>query len=889
MQAYTFLFTDIEGSTQLWEKHPQAMQAALERHDSLLRQAIQAAGGQVFKTVGDAFCAVFIDPAAALVSAIAAQRALGNEDWGETPVRVRIGLHYGPAQSRDADYFGPTLNRTARLMSAGHGGQILCSGALQNALGNHPMLTTGQVKLFDLGEHRLKDLIQPEHIFQVCAPGLAESFPPLHTLDSYYHNLPYQLNSFVGRQKELEDLKTRLRSQRLITLTGPGGTGKTRLALQAAAEVIDQFADGVCWVELAPLTDPGMVNQTVAKALGLQENPGRALLEQFSEYLRNKRLLLILDNCEHVLQNCAELADHLLRSCQHVQLLASSREPLGINGEAILRVPSLHVTVLGAVQGQTPTLAELAQVEAIRLFVDRASAVQSSFELNENNLRDVLRICQRLDGIPLAIELAAARVRSLTSAQLVERLDDRFRLLTGGSRTALPRQRTLAALIDWSYDLLSPGEQEAFYSLGVFSGGFTLEAAEAVIAGSNTPTVDLVDSLFNKSLLAADLNPAQARYYLLETIRQYAQEKLFASGRGEAIGSRHFDHFLALARQAAEGVNGPQQITWLKRIKAEYDNLRAALAWAAERQPHKGLELAAALWMFWDIHGYFVEGLNWLKEFIQRCKNLGAADAPDNAVRLRALLAAAFLSTRCTEMQSSEEYYTQAKSLAAALGARHSLAEMTEFAGLIAFMRGNLEQAAEHWKEGLSISQELHDELLTGQITGFIAYLAMQHGNHQQANKLYGQSLALFQNLQNPREIAGAFYNLAEVALLQKDHASALSYAAQSLGLYQDLEDAHGIATMQRVQAQALHQQGSPLEAMGLCNQSLQGFLKMGDRNCAAQVYLARGAASLALGQNQNAAEDFAQALELFRAAQDTMGVEKAQQFLNSVIMETNG
>ena len=884
MATFTFLFTDIEGSTQMWEKHPEAMQATLERHDALLRQAIEAAGGQVFKTVGDAFCAVFTNPASALFAAVASQHALYAKDWGEMPVRMRIGLHCGPAQQRDADYFGPTLNRVARLMSAGHGGQILLSGAMCAALGDaHLVLQNEQVDLLDLGEHYLKDLIQPEHIFQVCVPGLAQTFPALRTLNAHYHNLPLQLTSFIGRQTELDGLKTRLASQRLLTLTGPGGTGKTRLALQAAAEIIEQFPDGICWVELAPVTNPTLTAQTVAKALGFQENPIRPVLEHLADYLRDKHLLLILDNCEHLLQNCADLADYVLRACQYVHILASSREPLGIDGENIVRVSSLQLPAAQLISEQSTSLSELAQAEAVRLFVDRACAVQANFELTQANVFDVLHICQRLDGIPLAIELAAARVRSLTPEQLIKRLDDRFRLLTGGSRTALPRQRTLAALIDWSYDLLSPDEQDAFSSLGIFSGGFALEAAEAVIGDSAIPVVDRIDSLFNKSLVAVDLNSPQPRYYLLETIRQYAQEKLFASGNGETIGLRHFDYFLALARQAAEDVNGSQQIFWLKRIKAEYDNLRAALAWAIERQPHSGLEMAAALWVFWDIHGYFAEGLHWLKEFIHRCEKPDFSSSSDDAVRAQALLAAAFLSTRCTEMQNSEDYCLQAKSLASAISDRRILAEIAVFSGLVAFMRDNEAQAVQYWEESLALSQELHDDLLTGQITGYIAYLAMQRNDYLHSVELYEQSLALFQRIQNPREIAGVFYNLAEVALLQKDYASALSYAAQSMTLYQDLEDVHGLATLQRIQAQALHQQGDLFEAMRLCDQSLQGFQKLGDRSCAAQVYLARGALCQNLDQPQNAAGDFVQALERFRMAQDKLGMKRAQELLDSI------
>ncbi|HZO88686.1 MAG TPA: adenylate/guanylate cyclase domain-containing protein, partial [Chthonomonadaceae bacterium] len=458
----TFLFTDIEGSTRLWEQHPEAMRSALARHDVLLQEAIEQHSGHVFKTIGDAFCAAFDAAPSALAAALSAQRALASEDW-QAPIRlrVRMALHTGAAEARGGDYFGPPLNRVARMLAAGHGGQVLLSQAACDLLGD--ALPEG-VSLRDLGRHRLRDLQQSEHLYQLLHPNLPADFPPLRSLEAFAHNLPVQLTSFIGREKEMEEIKRLLSTAHLLTLTGSGGCGKTRLALQVAADRVEEYADGVWLVELAAIADLGLVPQTVAVALGVSEEPNRPLGETLANYLRPKSLLLVLDNCEHLLTACAQLADTLLRTCPKVRILASSREGLGLLGEALYHVPSLSLPD----EKRLPTLEQLSQYEAVRLFVERAVLSRPDFAVTAQNAASVVQICSRLDGIPLAIELAAARARALAVEQLAQRLDDRFRLLTGGSRTALPRQQTLRALIDWSYDLLSEAERTLLRRLSVF-------------------------------------------------------------------------------------------------------------------------------------------------------------------------------------------------------------------------------------------------------------------------------------------------------------------------------------------------------------------------------------------------------------------------------------
>ena len=477
----TFLFTDVEGSTKLWEAYPHAMKSALQRHDDLLREVIEARQGYVFKTVGDAFCAAFATATDALHAALNVQVSLQQETWGETgPLKVRMALHTGEAQERDGDYFGPALSRVARLQSTGGGGQTLLSDVTHDLCRD---ALPPEAVLQDLGQHRLKDLGRPEQVFQLCHPSLPADFPPLNSLDNpaLPNNLPQQVTSFIGREKEMAEIAALLGNTRLLTLTGSGGSGKTRLSLQVAADLLDGTGDGVWLVELAPLSDPALVPQAVAAVLGVKEETGKTLTQTLTAYLKGRRLLLVLDNCEHVLDACARLADSIIRACPQVQILASSREGLGIAGEQTYRVPSLSLP--SSSLAATPE--SLSQYEAVSLFVARALAHQPAFAVTNANAPALASACLRLDGIPLAIELAAARVRSLSVEEINSRLDNRFRLLTGGSKTALPRQQTLRALIDWSYDLLTDQEKTLLRRLSVFAGGWTLAAAESVCSDND--------------------------------------------------------------------------------------------------------------------------------------------------------------------------------------------------------------------------------------------------------------------------------------------------------------------------------------------------------------------------------------------------------------------
>ena len=521
--AVAILFTDIEGSTVLWEQDGARMSQALAAHDALARRVVQSRHGTLVKTTGDGMHAVFDDVLDALAATVDLQQALADPAaTNGVPLRVRCGLHAGVVERRDNDYFGSPVNRAARIMSAAHGGQVLLSQAAVDGVGE---MLPSTVSLRDLGRVRLKDLSSPERVYQVVHPQLRQEFPTLRSLEATPNNLPHQVTSFVGRESELVELQRLLTRTRLLTLTGSGGCGKTRLALQVAADSLERFPDGAWLVELAPLADPDLVPQTVASVLGLKGEPGKPIARSLVEHLEDKRLLLLLDNCEHLLDGCAQLVATLVRQCPLVTLLASSREALGIDGEQAYRVPSLSLPDLR----REHTRESVARFEAVQLFTDRALFARPDFQVTEQNVAALASICQRLDGIPLAIELAAARVRSLSVEEINRKLDQRFQLLTGGSRTALPRQQTLRSLIDWSYDLLSDRERQVLQRLSVFAGGWTLEAAELVCAGdgvADQEVLDLLASLCDKSLVLVEQNDEGYRYRLLETVRQYARERL---------------------------------------------------------------------------------------------------------------------------------------------------------------------------------------------------------------------------------------------------------------------------------------------------------------------------------------------------------------------------
>jgi len=574
----TFLFTDLEGSTRLWEEHPDAMRTALARHDEILRDAVEGHGGHVVKTTGDGLHAAFAVAPEAVVAAIDAQRVLLDEAWAlPEPLRVRMGLHTGGAEVRDGDYFGPAVNRAARVSAAAHGGQVVVSHATEELIRDD--LPAGAA-LTDLGEHRLRDLARPERVYQVDAAGLPDDFPPLRSIDAFPSNLPLQLSSFVGREREITNIAKELHEARLVTLTGVGGVGKTRLSIQVAAEVLPHYPDGVWLCELAAATDPDTLVQVVASTLGASARPGLDLGASILEYLHARELLVVLDNCEHLLDAAGRLSEGILRECANVRILATSREGLGVEGERVVALRSLGVPEPGAERDA------IATSDAARLFLERARSAQAEFELDDAASGAVAEICRRLDGIPLAIELAAARVVAMHPQEIADHLDERFRLLTGGRRTAVERHHTLRATVDWSYSLLSPNEQTVFERLGVFAGSFDAAAAESVASGDGIERWDVVDALTDlvaKSMVTADRSSGTTRYQLLETLRQYARELLDEHGGSDVWRRRHAEHYAAFAEEAGTAMIGPEELAWRARLVRDLDNLRAAVIWSLDR------------------------------------------------------------------------------------------------------------------------------------------------------------------------------------------------------------------------------------------------------------------------------------------------------------------
>jgi predicted ATPase/class 3 adenylate cyclase len=714
----TLLFTDVEGSTHLWEDAPEEMARALERHEYLVRHAMDANGGYVFKTIGDAFCVAFATGHEALRAALETQRALTAEVWpAGAVIRVRIALHTGVCQERDGDYFGPVVNRTARLMAIAHGGQVVLSGVTAELLADFP---PDEGMLRDLGQHRLRDLGRPEHVWQLDAATVPSEFPPLTSLDNpeLPNNLPELLSSFVGRDEELGEVRALINEHRLVTLTGAGGSGKTRLAMQAAAELLDGQGEGVWLVELASVNDEEHVPLAVAAVLGIQEMLDVSPLETLISALSNQDVLLILDNCEHLIGACSKFADEVLRNCAQVRVLATSREPLGIEGERVYRVPSM--TLPGE---EVETLADLSSSDAVALFLGRAREVD--FVASNDDAALVSSICVRLDGIPLALELAAARLSSMSLTQLHERLDQRFRLLTGGSRNVMARQQTLQALVDWSYGLLTPAEQSVLRRLSVFVGGFSLEAAESIGANELVDEFDVANvlhSLVAKSLVVADRGVGSVRFRLLETIRQYSAQKLLDTDGDEAtldVRDRHADFYVNLAISAGAGYYGPQHVHWARTLDLEGENLRATLTHCAATAQRS----EDVLKVFVAIEWYFVSRLSWdlLPILAKAMKSVG--DAPTK------LLAGALI------IQGQLE---------------------------IAFAMLDDEKvarAAEQAERGLAIAHDLGEHALESRALGILAYYAGRHHDIDLAVRLGQESIDAARRSGESSEISIALFS----------------------------------------------------------------------------------------------------------------------------------
>jgi predicted ATPase/class 3 adenylate cyclase len=728
----TFAFTDIEGSAPRWERNRAAMRDAVRRHDALLHALFAGHGGHVFKTTGDGFCAVFATAPDAISAALDAQRALFTEDFSAVDgLRVRIAVHTGLADERDSDYFGPTVNRVARLLAISHGGQILISGVTRDIA--HDDLPAGAT-LEDLGSQRLQDLAEPEHVWQLSIAGLPSSFPPLRSLDASANNLPIQRTTFVGREQDVAEVKCLSKRHPLLTLVGSGGVGKTRLALQVGAELLDLYSDGVWFVDFATISDPELVASVVAKSFGMSQEPGRRIEESIPPWLKRKQLLLIFDNCEHLLEPVAALADMILAAVQGVHILATSRQALDISGEVVHRLPSLgvpfDVTALPA--------DEAVRYGAVALFVDRATAADTRFVLTDNTAPIVAEICRHLDGIPLAIELAAARVKVLSMPHLAQRLNERFKILTGGSRGALPRQKTLSATIDWSYDLLTPQEQLLFARLGIFAGGFGLDTAAAVCGGDDLDESDILDlmtSLIDKSLVVVEASDEQERYRLLESTAAYALEKLRTFGQRDRMARRHAEYFRDLSEAADERFGSRPRFEWLAGVEPELDNYRAALNWALT-QEHDillGGAIVGALAQLWFDAGLIVEGRYWIDLALER---MGSASQPRIAARLQLTLARLLSGARRYEASK------RAMRLYESAGDAAGFARAQRLAGSALYQMGRLVEARQTTLQAAAVSRASKDAWSRAHCLSQLAYIETDLGNFDAGREFHRQALA---------------------------------------------------------------------------------------------------------------------------------------------------
>ncbi len=784
----TFLFTDIEGSTNLWEQHPEGMRRALSRHDTLLRATITSHNGIVFKTIGDGFYAAFADAANAVTAALAAQRLLSAEEWESFLARenesmgaeqvppgspgkiaasfhlnVRMALHTGTAVERDHDYFGPTINRVARLLAIGHGGQILLSQKTADAVSQY--LPSG-ISLLGLGEHRLRDLHQSEHVFQLLHPDVQIKFPTLKSLGNALHTgrLPGPLTSFIGREKEQEEIGRLLATTRLLTLIGAGGCGKTRLALETAAKVAGEYPDGVWVVELASLSEQALVPQTVASVLAIREASGQTLEQSLIEHLRAKRLLLILDNCEHLMDASARLVGTLVQGCRQLRILVTSREPLRIAGEQAYRIPSLS----SPDPKRAATLETLLRYEAVRLFIDRVRLTRPDFMVTAANAPTIGSLCTCLDGIPLAIELAAARVRSLSVEEIHARLDDRFRLLTGGNRTALPRQQTLRALIDWGYTLLEDREREILRRLSVFKGGWTLEAAKQVCSGvrdadrhapfEEWEVLDLLTGICDKSLAQADTEglDGRTRYRLLETVRQYSGEKLLECGEAEEVRRLHRDFYLQQAEDISLKLYGPEQGFWFDTLEIEHDNMRAALAYCEEANDSEAeLRLVGALGRFWDTRGYLHEGKERFLRALSR-------SAEPTLYRAKAMIKGGWIAYLQHEYGTAQNYYGQALEIYEAHKDMVGVAESLHLLAMIARMRGDLEKATELFEQVVELNIKTGQSIAS--VLSHLGAIAFERGKVAEARQHLERALEGYRKGGNVQFAAAILRGLARYA-----------------------------------------------------------------------------------------------------------------------------
>jgi predicted ATPase/class 3 adenylate cyclase/DNA-binding CsgD family transcriptional regulator len=825
----TLLLADVEGSTRLWESQPDQMTAAMARMNQTVSDTIAARGGvrPVEQGEGDSFVAAFARASDAVACALELQRA------PLAPIRLRIGVHSGEIQLRDeGNYAGPTINRTARLRDLGHGGQTLLSGVTAALVLDR---LPADAWLTDLGSHPLRDLPRPERVTQLCHPDLVNDFPPLRVAKAVtFQHLPVQLTSFVGRDADIAQVRDLVAENRLVTLTGAGGVGKTRLAIQIAGQIANEFPDGIWYVDLAPITDPDLVPITTAGTLGLPDQPGRSTMDTLSRFVADRHMLVVLDNCEHLLDASAELVVALLGAAAGLTLLATSREPIGVAGELSWRVPSLP-------------LAD----KAVELFTDRARRARADFEINDDNLGTVSEICRRLDGVPLAIELAAARVRALSLTEILDSLHDRFRLLTGGARTAVRRQQTLRASVDWSHALLTEPERVLFRRLAAFMGGFDLDGAQSVCGGGDVERYQVLDQLallVDKSLVVADETASRTRYRLLETVRQYALEKLGESGEADAVRTRHRDHYTSMAAllDAPAGSDYEQRID---QADTEIDNLRAAFGWSRENSDVElALALASSLQPLWQARGRLREGLTWFDTALADLDAKHHEVTP--AVRARALADRAFLGILAGAAASLDQAQ-QALAIAREVDDPALLVRAFTACGYVASFF-DAEASRAYLAEAIGLARELGDPWRLTQILAAQAFAAGAAGNPLASRVAAEEGRNLADAIGDQFDACRCRTYLGRAQLFQGDLAAAAEQFAAVADVGEAAHDEFLRADSRAMNGWVLAYQGDIAAARAAADVAVEAAAEVGGL-LAGLAYWALAAAALAAGDVETA------------------------------------
>ncbi len=842
----TFLFTDIEGSTLRWEAHGREMGAALERHNAIMDSAVAAHAGIVFKKLGDGCCAVFDRAKNAVDAALEAQRRLAQEDFSAVSgVRVRMAVHTGETEERDGDYFGPAVNRVARLMGLAQGGQVLLTSVTADMVERH---LGAHVSVRELGYFTLRDVAAPERVFQLCAPELRDEFALSPLSQPSRNNLPTQLTRLVGRDEEVAALMACVQNNRLVTIAGSGGIGKTRIAVCVGSQMLQTFPDGVWLVELAPITVDQFVPNAVAAALGIHESPDRSLNASIAAALSARSTLLIFDNCEHLIEAVAEFCRELLRASNGLHVLATSRQALGLAGEQVYRVPPLTYPP----RGSAVTAQDALQYSAVALFAERAAAVRQNFVLTQETAPIVGDICRRLDGIALAIELAAARIGVLSVARLSDGLTERFRLLTRGSRDDLPHHQTLRALIDWSYNSLDEREKALFRHVGVFAGGFSWDAAAATCGqncGDALEVLDLLASLAAKSLVVAHTEGSHERYDLLESSREYALEKLAENGERQLAARKHAEFFRDFAQKGDQETAMPQY-QWFAQLAREHENVRAALLWAldARNDPVLGGTIAGSLERFWFDAGHLGEGLYWIE-----CGLAALDEALEPGVAARLHLARAVLLQAAKKLEAAERacelyeavsdrrglgYALRQRALALRRARRWTAAEtaarraatllqeagdVSGFAvasntlGSIVAGSGQIEDARAIHRQALDAALSHGGEYAIGQTHAYLADLEFQCGDYKGAVRHALEALLPSQNAGAARLAANLRCNLAIYRIAQGERAQGADDAVAAIGMLAGTQDSYqtAIALQHVALAQAL--EGDARLAARLC------------------------------------------------------------------------